>query len=107
MPDPIPENEDFKAEALVYYPIYSVWKTGQFVKMDFAGRYSPETATSAGLSENEIEITGSRGKLKFKAVAGNQVVDYVAIFDETGTRIFGGYVSQQPADIGHFFIQNY
>ena len=43
MPDPLPENTDFKAEALVYYPIYCPWKTGQFVKMDFVGNFSPDT----------------------------------------------------------------
>ncbi|MDB2687626.1 hypothetical protein N9Y42_10490, partial [Mariniblastus sp.] len=69
LPDPLPENVDFKAEALVYYPIYSVWKTGSFVKMEFVGNFSPESATSAGISENEIagssenEIAGYKGKL--------------------------------------------
>ena len=105
LPDLIPEEQDFEAEALVYYPIYSVWKTGQFVKMEFVGNFSPETSTSSGASENEIP--GSRGKLKFKATAGNQVVDYVAMMDESGTRIIGSYVSQSPSDIGFFFIQNY
>jgi hypothetical protein len=105
LPDPIPEDQDFIAEALVYYPIYSVWKTGQFVKMEFVGNFSPETSTSSGESENEIP--GSPGKLKFKATAGNQVVDYVAMMDESGTRIIGSYVSQWPSDIGYFFIQNY
>jgi len=105
LPDPIPEDQDFEAEALVYYPLYSVWKTGQFVKMEFVGNFSPETSTSSGASENEIP--GSRGKLKFKATAGNQVVDYVAMMDESGTRIIGSYISQSPSDIGYFFIQNY
>lgn len=105
LPDPMPENQDFDAEVLVYYPIYSVWKTGRFVKMEFVGNFSPETSTSSGVAENEIP--GSRGKLKFKATAGNQVVDYVAMMDESGMRIIGSYVSQSPSDIGYFFIQNY
>ena len=105
LPDPIPEDQDFEAEALAYYPIYSAWKTGQFVKMDFVGNLSPEMSTSSGASKNEIH--GSRGKLKFKAKAGNQVVDYVAIMDESGSRIIGSYVSQSPSDIGFLFIQNY
>ncbi len=105
LPDPLPENEHFQAEALVYYPIYSVWKTGQFVKMEFAGNFSPESSTSAGITENEI--SGSRGKLKFKATAGIQVVDYVAMMDESGNRVIGSYVSKSPSDIGYFLIQNY
>jgi hypothetical protein len=87
IPDPIPENQDFEAEALVYYPIYSVWRTGQFVKMEFIGNFSPETSTSSGASENQL--LGSVGKLKFTARAGNQVVDYVAMFDESGARMIG------------------
>ncbi len=105
LPDPLPANEDFLAEALVYYPIYSVWKTGQFVKMEFVGNFSPDSSTSAGISENNIP--GPRGKLKFKATAGTQIVDYTAMMDETGRRVIGSYVSQSPDDIGYFFIQNY
>ena len=105
LPEPLPENEEFQAEALVYYPIYSVWKTGQFVKMEFVGNFSPESSTSAGISENDI--TGPRGKLKFKATAGKQTVDYSAMMDESGSRVIGSYVSQSPNDIGYFFIQNY
>jgi hypothetical protein len=103
LPDPLPENEDFKAEALVYYPIYSAWKTGQFVKMDFQGHFSPDSPASAGHSTNTIP--GGGGKLKFKGTAGNQVVEYVAIIDESRTRIVGGYLSTSPYDIGYFHIK--
>lgn len=108
MPDPIPENQDFEAEALVYYPVYSVWKSGQFVKMAFVGNFSPEAATSTG--EAEILTYGPRGKLKFRATAKDktegptQIVDYVAMMNATGTAIIGSYVSQGPSDIGYFYI---
>ena len=104
LPDPLPEDQDFKAEALVYYPIYSVWKTGQFVKMDFGGRYSPGAPTSAGQSTNPIP---AGGVLKFKGMAGRQVVEYSALVDESRTRIVGGYLSRDPYDYGHFFIRYY
>ena len=104
LPDPLPENQDFKAEALVYYPIYSAWKTGQFVKMDFQGHFSPDSPASAGRSGNTIPSGG--GKLKFKGTAGNQVVEYVAIIDESRTRIVGGYLSRSPYDFGYFTISN-
>ena len=102
LPDPLPENQDFKAEALVYYPIYSAWKTGQFVKMDFQGLFSPDSPASAGHSTNPIP--GGGGKLKFKGTVGNQVVEYVAIMDESRTRIVGGYFSTSPYDSGYFHI---
>lgn len=104
LPDPLPEDEGFKAEALVYYPIYSVWKTGQFVKMDFVGRYSPNAPASDGRSANPIP---AGGVLKFKGEAGRQVVEYAALIDETQTRIVGGYLSKAPTDYGQFFIRYY
>jgi hypothetical protein len=104
LPDPLTEDQDFKVEALVYYPIYSVWKTGQFVKMDLSGRYSPGASTSAGQSTNPIP---SGGLLKFKGIAGRQVVEYSALVDESRTRIVGGYLSREPDDYGYFFIRYY
>jgi hypothetical protein len=105
LPDPLPENQDFKAEALVYYPIYSTWKTGQFLKMDFQGFFNPDSPTSAGRSTNTLP--GGGGKLKFKGIVGNQVVEYVAIIDESRTRIVGGYLSASPYyDVGFFHITN-
>ena len=102
LPDPLPEDENFRAEALVYYPIYSVWKTGRFVKMDFDGRYTPHSAATAGGSTNPIP---AGGVLKFKGMAGRQVVEYSALVNESRTRIVGGYLSRSPEDYGHFLIE--
>jgi hypothetical protein len=102
LPDPLPENEDFKAEALVYYPIYCGWRTGQFVKMDFVGHFSPDDPASAGRSTNRIP--GGGGKLKFKSTIGNQTVEYVAIINEHQNRVVGSYLSKSPHDIGYFAI---
>lgn len=107
LPDPLPENEDFKAEALVYYPIYSVWKTGQFVKMDFRGRFSTESPNTSGRSQNRIPGRKPAGKLEFKGIAGQQVVEYVAVMNESQLYIAGGYTSQHPADYGVFSIRYY
>ena len=104
-PDPLPENQDFKAEALVYYPIYSGWKTGEFVKMDFTGHFSPDAPASGGKSAPTAPEGG--GKLKFKGVAGNQVVEYVALINSSRTRVVGGYLSRSPNDYGVFAIRYY
>ncbi len=102
LPDPLPENQDFEVQALVYYPIYSVWKTGQFVEMDFKGHYSPDVPESSGRSSNEIP--GGGGKLKFKGTTGKQVVEYTALIDPSRTRIVGGYLSSMPNDHGLFVL---
>jgi len=116
LPDPIPEDEDFDAEALVYYPVYSVWKTGQFVKMNFGGHFSPESSSSSGdttvppgytaVSYNG-KIPHKGGRLTFKATAGRQTVEYVALMDESGTRIVGAYFSRSPNDYGHIWLKYY
>jgi hypothetical protein len=105
LPDPLPANQEFKAEALVYYPIYSVWKTGRFTKMDFTAEFTPDGLSSSGQSKNTIPSGG--GKMKFKAIAGGQVVDYVALIDQTRTQIVGGYLSTAPDDYGYFSIKFY
>jgi len=102
LPDPLPENEDFKAVALVYYPVYSVWKTGQFVRMEFTGHFNPDAPVSAGKSTNEIP---GGGKLKFKGIVGNQVVDYAALIDEKRRVVTGGYLSRSPGDYGSFWVE--
>ena len=102
LPDPLPENESFYAQALVYYPIYSVYRTGQFVPMDFEAEYSPNKASSSGAAETPLALPG--GKLKFKGMAGRQVVDYIAIFSDDQRRIIGCYESDSPYDYGHFVL---
>jgi hypothetical protein len=108
LPDPLPQNQDFRAEALVYYPVYSAWKTGQFVRMDFTGHFSPDSPMSAGQSTNKIPSERPvGGKLKFKGTIGNQVVEYAATIDDARTQIVGGYLSQSPYDQGYFHIRCY
>jgi hypothetical protein len=101
LPDPLPVNTDFKAEALVYYPVCSLWKPGRFVRMDFTGHFSPDAPASAGRTTNEIP----GGKLKFKDVAGDQVVEYAAVIDGGRTVVSGGYLSRSPHDYGSFWVE--
>jgi hypothetical protein len=102
LPDPLPENKDFKAAALVYYPVYSLWKTGEFVMMDFTGHFRPDAPTSTGTSTNEIP----GGKLKFKGAIEDQVIDYAALIDEGRLHITGGYLSRSPDDYGSFWAEH-
>jgi hypothetical protein len=105
LPDPLPEGVDFKAEALVYYPVYSVWRTGQFVRMDFIGHFRPDSPASGGQTTNAIPSGG--GMLKFKGVVGKQVVEYAALLDDSRTLIVGSYLSREPDDYGHFWLRLY
>ncbi len=105
LPDPLSKGVDFKADAIVYYPVYSVWRTGQFVRMDFMGHFRPESPVSGGQTSNAIPSGG--GMLKFKSVVGNQVVEYAALVDEHATNIVGGYLSRDPDDRGHFWLRHF
>lgn len=102
LPDPLPEGVDFQAEALVYYPVYSVYKTGRFVRMDFTGRFDPARPASAGTSANDIP--DGCGVLKIKAVAAGQVVEYAAVLDRYRSAVAGGYLSRLPDDHGSFWL---
>lgn len=111
IPDPLPVNEDFKAEALVYYPIYFGYRTGKFTKFDFTGRFSPdESATSgatpkvAGRPLGALENIGG-GKVKFKGEFEGQQVEYSALLSPTRGRMVGGYLSESPRDNGLFTIR--
>ena len=102
LPDPIPEDEDFQAEALVYYPIYSLWRPGQFVKMDFTGHLSTDSSSSGGHTSKVIPA-----KLSFKGMMGSQTIEYVALVDEHRRQILGSYLSRMPHDHGFFWIRYY
>ena len=102
LPDPLPAGQHFAAEALVYYPIYSVWRPGQFVRMDFTGHFTPESPASVGRSTNPIP--GGGGTIHFKGSVGEQVVEYVGVLTRTRGRIVGCYLSQDPDDAGHFCL---
>jgi hypothetical protein len=103
LPDPLPEGVDFQAEALVYYPLYSVWRTGQFVRMDFTGHFEPGSPSSGGQTTNAIPSGG--GIMKFKGKAGNQVVEYAALLDDARSVLVGSYLSRGPDDYGHFWLR--
>jgi hypothetical protein len=105
LPDPLPSNKEFKADALVYYPIYSAWKTGRFVRMEFTGYFNPDASSSSGTST--VPSSKKGGELKFKGLAGDQIVDYVALIDGDHRLIVGGYLSQTPDDYGSFQIRSY
>jgi hypothetical protein len=107
LPDPLPKSEEFKAEALVYYPIYSGWKTGRFVKMDFTGYFRPEASSSSGESTVPSPQKEKGGELKFKGTSGNQIVDYVALIHREHDLIVGGYLSQTPDDYGIFSLRHH
>jgi hypothetical protein len=108
LPEPLPEGEEFKAEALVYYPVYSGWKTGRFVKMDFTGYFRPDASSSSGkttvVSPKKEEKVG---ELKFKGRAGDQTVDYVALVNKERDLVVGGYLSLSPDDYGSFSISHH
>lgn len=102
LPQPLPVNQDFEADAVVYYPIYSVWKTGSFVRMNFTGHFSPDNPASTGETTNEIP---GGGKMKFKGVAENQTVEYAAVIDANQRVVTGGYLSKHPDDYGTFWLE--
>lgn len=102
LPDPLPEGQEFKAEAVAYYPIYCGYRTGQFVRMEFIGRLTPDEPVSAGRNQNQLP---GGGKLKFKFEGEDgQVIEYTALVNPYRRRIVGGYLSRSPYDYGTFAL---
>lgn len=127
LPDPLPVDTEFKADALVYYPIWFGYRTGQFVKFEFRGQFTPDgTAAGAtprkplappagraaapvepiGFTKTGWEVPGKGGNLKFRATLDGQELEYSALLDEHGSRIVGGYLSRSPDDYGQFYLRN-
>ena len=105
LPEPIPDGIDFKVEAVVYYPIYGVWRAGQFVRMEFIGHLGADSPATGGRTRNTIPSGG--GIMKFKGYVGSQDVEYAALLDQYRTQMVGGYLSRNPDDFGHFGLSRY
>jgi hypothetical protein len=106
LPDPIPRDQEFDVEALVYYRIWCPYRTGSFVPMKMVG-YLPadESGGSGGNADSPVKVP-ARLTFKFKGEPGpqQQTIDYVATSDSGSTVFVGGYRSAGPFDMGHFTL---
>jgi hypothetical protein len=101
MPDTLPVNTDFKVDALIYYDIWSFYKTGSTKEIKLTCFFDNDDS-SAG--ESKINTQNNK-QLTFKAKfsdSSGQRIEYSGVSNNSKTMILGGYKSYQPGDLGIF-----
>ena len=104
LPDPIPRDQEFDVDALVYYRITSLYRTGCAVPMKMVG-YLPSGGSGGG--SGSVTPTRAPPRMTFKLKGDDpskQSIDYVATTDDHVTLIVGGYRSTSPYDMGRFVL---
>ena len=88
-------------EVLVYYDLWSPYRTRGSVPMTFTGYFPSKGVVSQGAA-SAVPVL----KLTSKGVPGSlvQTIEYVGLADRMTTTIVGGYVSVKPDDVGGFSI---
>lgn len=108
LPDKIPNNEEFEAEAMIYYNIWSIYKMGGIKEFKLIGMLGDDNSGGGENKTNEnLELKPSPS-FNFKAkVFGNenQKIDYSGIANREKTIIVGGYKSSNPGDLGSFKLK--
>jgi len=107
IPYPLPENQQFEIDSVVYYNLFSLFRSGQFVPMKLEGLVTNQQTSSGSNSETPIVIPPT---ITFKSKVLNksdkeQKIEYVSTFDKKYTTITGGYLSESPFDIGVFSLR--
>ena len=103
LPNPIPRDEAFTVEAIVYYDLWCPYRTGSCVPMTLAGYFGSDSSGAGSTGQTPVTVP-PRLTLSFKGGSGPsaQTVDYVATSDTQTSVIVGGYRSQGPYDMGRF-----
>ena len=106
LPNPIPRDEEFDVDALVYYRIWCPFRTGSFVPMKMVGFLPSDDSGAGGGNGDAPVVVPPRITFKFKGGGGpyEQTIDYIATSDQQNTLFVGGYRSAGPYDMGGFFL---
>ena len=105
LPNPVPIDQEFDVDALVYYRIWSPYRTGKTVRMKMVGYLASDQSGGGGNADSPV-IVPPHYTFKFKGGDGPsaQTIDYIATSDAHPTMIVGGYRSAGPYDMGRFAL---
>jgi|GEM_PF-2074206 len=107
LPTPLPKDQPFDVEVVIYYKLWCLYRPGQAVRAKFTGQC--RVGETAGGSNADAAIPVPF-RLTIKSVPGvpgmgtRQVIEYVATGDDTSFVIVGGYRSAFPMDFGCFSL---
>ena len=106
LPDPIPRDQKFEVAALIYYRIWSPYRTGSAVSIHLDGFLSSDDSGGGGNPDSPVVVPPHLSlNLKGGLAPSKQVINFVAIVDPDCTAIVGGYRSLEPYDMGRFALR--
>ena len=99
LPDPLPRNEPFEFEAVIYYNIWSLFRTGNYARLTFTGKLQSEETVSTETESRQIRVPR---QFSFKSRSGGGLPDivYTATIGPADTYIAGSYMVGDGVDIG-------
>jgi hypothetical protein len=105
LPDPIPRDQEFEFELVVYYDIWSFFLTGKTARAEFIGYLGSEGLPAAG---NETRQSVIPRHFSFQLKGGSTPfpddIRYTATLDRDDQFIAGSYSAQAAFDVGHFHM---
>lgn len=103
MPDKVPIDQQFEVETLVYYCLWSPYRTGSTVRVKMIGYFAADKSGGGSNAESPaIERPHYIFKLKSGDSLSAQRIDYAATSNADMTMLIGSYRSTHPGDIGRF-----
>lgn len=108
LPDPIPRDQEFEFEAVVYYNIWSFFLTGKMARADFVGYVGSKGGLTTG---KETRPTVSPRHFSFSLKGGGSQfphdIKYTSTFDLGDQYVAGSYSVQYGMDIGYFSLKKF
>lgn len=108
LPDPIPRDQEFEFELLVYYNVWSFFLTGKTARADFVGYLSGKGPVTAG---TEMRPTVIPRHFSFSLKGGTtpfpRDIKYTATIDRDDQFVAGSYSAQASFDVGYFSMNKH
>lgn len=121
LPDPLPRNQKFEFDAVIYYNIWSMSLTGRYARAVFVGYVEEEGRASTGKETRQIQVPRSFS-FKLKESGGSSFardISYTAHIGRKTVKSFlfprphlggdayiaGGYIVGSGEDVGTIQLQ--
>jgi hypothetical protein len=108
LPDPIPRDQEFEFELVVYYNIWSFFLTGKTARADFVGYLSGKGPVTAGAETRPSVIPRHFSfSLKGGTTPFPHDIKYTATIDRDDQFVAGSYSAQAAFDVGYFSMKKH
>ena len=106
LPDPLPRDQKFAFELMVYYNVWSFFLSGKTARADFIGYLSSRSPAVVG-AESRASVIPRQFSFELKGGSSGFPEDivYVAILSEDNQYISGAYSASSGFDVGTFSMR--